>query len=279
MQKNEMWLVHKINSESFQQFIFKVNDNQDGFKILFNSTVHGNGLDIEFTLCTYKDCQKLLKWMKNKMKFKYDSHGQIVKDKSGYPISVAVPRPKIREFFGVKANILNRATSLPSGTYVLLFDNTYSIVRGKDLLTHIVETWNEKNIRNFPGLQYLLKKMPSDVAACINDANDSYVAGHHDQCSVMLRKGIELAVRIKLLQSGLSSQLLDDAGNEIGLSAKIKLLRTKRLLTQKSASDIEQIKWFGDMGAHGTMKIEEQDIRDNIGPKVRSFLAALNLKA
>ena len=94
----------------------------------------------------------------------------------------------------------------------------------------------------------------------------------------MLRKGIELAVRIKILQSGLSSQLLDDAGNEIGLSAKIKLLKTKKLLTQKNVSDIGRIKWFGDVGAHGTMKIEEQDIRDNVGPKVRSFLAALNLK-
>ena len=278
MQKSEMWLVHKIDSGSFQQFIFKVNDNQNGFKIFFKSTVDGNGLDIKFTLCTYDDCQKLLKWMENKTKLKYDSQGQIVKDTGGYPISVAVPRPKIREFFDVKTNILNRPISLPSGTYVLLFDNSYSFVTGKNLFTHIIETWNEENVRDFPGLQHLLKKMPSDVAACINDANDSYVAGHHDQCSVMLRKGIELAVRIKILQSGLSSQLLDDAGNEIGLSAKIKLLKTKKLLTQKNVSDIGRIKWFGDVGAHGTMKIEEQDIRDNVGPKVRSFLAALNLK-
>ena len=278
MQKSEMWLVHKIDSGSFQQFIFKVNDNQNGFKIFFKSTVDGNGLDIKFTLCTYEDCQKLLKWMENKTKLKYDSQGQIVRDNGGYPISVAVPRPKIREFFGVKTNILNRPISLPSGTYVLLFDNSYSFVTGKNLFTHIIETWNEENVRDFPGLQHLLKKMPSDVAACIKDANDSYVAGHYNQCSVMLRKGIELAVKTKLLQSGLTSQLQDNAGNEIVLSSKIKLLKTKKLLTQKNVSDIERIKWFGDMGAHGTMKIEEQDIRDNIGPKVRSFLAALNLK-
>ena len=278
MQKSEMWLVHKINSGSFQQFIFKVNDNQKGFKIFFKSAVDGNGLDIKFTLCTYEDCQKLLKWMENKTKFKYDSQGQIVKDTGGYPISVAVPRPKIREFFDVKTNILNRPISLPSDTYVLLFDNSHSFVTGKNLFTHIIETWNEENVRDFPGLQHLLKIVPSDVATCIKDANDSYVAGHYDQCSVMLRKGIELAVKTKLLQSGLTSQLQDNAGNEIVLASKIKLLKTKKLVTQKNVSDIERIKWFGDMGAHGTMKIEEQDIRDNTGPKVRSFLAALNLK-
>ena len=96
----------------------------------------------------------------------------------------------------------------------------------------------------------------------------------------MLRKGIELATKIKLLQSGmLPEQLLDNAGNEVWLSSKIKLLKTRKLLTSKNSSDMENIKWFGDAGAHGTMRIAEQDIKDSIEPKMRSLFERLDLMA
>ena len=275
-----MWLEHKINSGSHQRFIFNVSDNQNGFKISFDSTVDGTGLDIVFVLCTYEDCNKLINWMTNKTKRKRDSQGRAVKNKEGYPIFVDVPRPKIREFFNLRTNMLNKTISLPTGTYTLLFDNTYSLATGKNLWSHIVETWDEENVReDLPTMQYLLEEIPPDVVTCMKDANDCYVAGHYNQCSVMLRKGIELAIKIKLLQSGLSQdQLLDKAENEIGLSTKIKFLKKEKLLTQKAISDMEKIKWFGDIGAHGTMRVAEQDIRDNVEPKVRSFLVALNLK-
>lgn len=281
MQKNEIWLDYKIDSGSSQRFMFHVNENQDDFKIFFDSKVNGNGLDIRFILCTYEDCQKLIKWMNNRTKYQYDSQGQVIKDKEGYPITVAVPKPQIQEFFNVRTNILNRTINLSSGMYTLLFDNTYSSIRGKNLFLHIIEAWDEENPgKDLSMIQHLLDEVPSDVVVCLEDANDCYVAGHYNQCSVMLRKGIDLAIKIKLLQSGFkSNQLLDKSGNEIGLASKIKLLKTKKLITQKSASDIEQVKWFGDIGAHGTMRVTEQDISDNIDPKIRSFLVGLNLKA
>ena len=281
MQKSEMWLDYKVDSGSYQRFIFRVGDNQEDFKVYFNSKVSGNSLDIGFLFCTYKDGEKLIKWMKNKTRYQYDSQRQVVKDKEGYPIIVEVPRPQIKEFFNVRTNILSRTINLTPGNYTLLFDNTYSIATGKNVGLHIVETWDEENHKeDLPIMQHLLDKMPSDVATCITDANNCYIAGHYNQCSVMLRKSIDIAIKIKFLQSGLTQdQMLDKAGNEIGLSLKIKLLKKRKLVTQKSSSDIEQIKWFGDIGAHGTMRIAEQDIRDNIEPKIRSFLVGLNLKA
>lgn len=51
----------------------------------------------------------------------------------------------------------------------------------------------------------------------------------------------------------------------------------KKLITQRSASNIEQVKWFGDIGAHGTMRMTKQDTRDNIDPKIRIFLVGLKL--
>lgn len=281
MQKSEMWLDYKVDSGSYRHFIFRVGDNQEDFKVYFDLSVEGSGLDIEFVLCTYEDGEKLIKWMKNKTRYQYDTQEQVVKDKQRYPIIVPVPRPQIKEFFNVRTNMLDRTSRLTSGNYTLLFDNTYSAITGKNLWLHIVETWDEESLReDLPIMQHLLDKMPSDVATCITDANNCYIAGHYNQCSVMLRKSIDIAIKIKFLQSGLTQdQLLDKAGNEIGLSLKIKLLKKRKLVTQKSSSDIEQVKWFGDIGAHGTMRIAEQDIRDNIEPKIRSFLVGLNLKA
>lgn len=281
MQKNEMWLDYKVDSGSYQRFMFHVDGNQEDFKIHFDVSVTGNGLDIVFLLSTYEDSEKLIKWMNNRVTYKYNVQGQLIKDKQGCPIATTVPRPQIGEYFNIRTNILNRMITLSPGTYALLFDNTYSAITGKKLWLHIVETWDEEHPgQDLPIMQHLLEEMPSDVATCITDANDCYMAGHYNQCSIMLRKTVDLAIKIKLLQSGLkTSQMLDKAGNEIGLSSKIKLLKKKKLVTQKSSSDLEQVKWFGDIGAHGTMRVAEQDIRDNIDPKIRSFLVGLNLKA
>ena len=281
MQKNEIWMDYKIDSGAYRRFIFNVNENQEGFKIFFDSTVQGNGLDLRFVLCTHGDGEKLIKWMNNRRKYQYDSKGQMMTNKQGYPVIVAVPPPQIEKFFDVRTNILKRTVNVPLGNYTLFFDNTYSTMTGKNLWLHIVETWDEEHSgEDLPIMQHLLEEMHPDVTMCINDANDCYVAGHYNQCSVMLRKAVDLAIKIKLLQSGMNTeQLLDKTGNEIGLSSKIKILKKKKLVTQKNSSGIEHVKWFGNIGAHGTMRVVEQDIRDNIDPKIRSFLVELNLKS
>ena len=275
-----MWWDCKVDSKSFRSFKFRVSESKAEFKIHFDVSVSGDGLDIRFVLCTHDGFQKLTKWMKNKTKYKRDSSGRLVRDEAGLPVTVTVPEPEIGAVFDVKTNILNRTATPLSGKYVLLLDNTHSMMTGKNLDLHVVETWNEENAKkDLPVTQYL-DGLPSDVAVCLNDANDCYVAGHYNQCAVMLRKGIELAAKIKLLQSGMSpEQLLDEAENELGLSAKIKFLRTEKLLTSKNSSDVENIKWFGDAGAHGTMRVTEQDIKDNIEPKMRSLLEGLDLMA
>ena len=215
--------------------------------------------------------------MKNKTKYKQDSNGQVVNDKNGIPVMITIPKPQIQTIFKVRTNILNRTVNLSSGTYALLLDNTYSTVTGKNLNLHVVETWDKENIKkDLPIVQSFLDEMPSDIATCITDANNCYVAGHYNQCTVMLRKGIELALRTKLLQAGLPlEQLFDKTGNELRLSSMIKLLQRKKLLTAKNSSDIERIKWFGDAGAHKTMKVTEQDIKENIEPKIRSLFTYL----
>ena len=273
-----MWWDCKVESKSFRCLKFRVSESKAEFKIHFDVNIDGNGLDIRFVLCTHDGFQKLTKWMKNKTKPKLDSDGRVVLDEDGRKVMVAVPEPDIGAVFDVKTNILNRTVILPPGDYALLLDNTHSIATGKNLDLYVMETWDEENARKDLPVTRYLDGLPSGVAACVNDANDCYVAGHYNQCAVMLRKGLELATKIKLLQSGTpQEQLFDDVGNEIGLSSKIKLLKTKNLLTSKNSSDVENIKWFGDAGAHGAMRVVEQDIRDNIEPKMRSLFEGLDL--
>ena len=271
-----MWWDCKVDSQSFSSFIFCVNKSKAEFKIRFDVSVSGNGLDVRFVLCTYKDFQKLTKWMKNKTKLKQDSNGQVVRDENGIPTTTTIPEPQIQPIFEIRKNSLDRTVDLSSGKYALLLDNTYSAITGKNLDLHVVETWKKENDKKDLPIVQCLNELPSNIVICINDANDCYVAGHYNQCTVMLRKGIELALKTKLLQSGMPfEQLLDKTGNELGLSSMIQLLKKKKLLTAKNSSDIERIKWFGDAGAHKTMRITEQDIKDNIEPKIRSLFAYL----
>ncbi len=90
---------------------------------------------------------------------------------------------------------------------------------------------------------------PPDVdATYVIDANDCFTLGHYDQCSVMLRKAIKIAIKIKLQQRGIDvTELLDKSGNELNLSGRIKLLKEHNLITQRTVSYIETVKWFGGM--------------------------------
>lgn len=276
MWKNEIWWDCKIGSKSFNSFIFCINKSKAESKIHFDVSVSGKGLDVRFILCSHNDFQKLTKWMKKKTKYKRDSNGQIVCNEDGIPITITIPKPQIQTIFEVRTNILNKTVNLPAGKYALLLDNTYSTITGKNLDLHFIETRKKENDKKDLPIVQCLDGLASDIVVCINDANDCYIAGHYNQCTVMLRKGIELALGAKLLQAGLPlGQLFDKTGNELKLSSKIELLKKKKLLTAKNSYDIERIKWFGDAGAHKTMRITEQDIKDNIEPKIRSLFAYL----
>lgn len=278
--KSEMWWDFKVDSNSFGSFKFHVSESKAKFMIHFDVNVSGNGLDIRFILCTYADFQKITEWMENKTQQKLDPQGRVVHDKDGFPVTITVPRPEIKPVFDVKTNILNRTVTLLPGKYSLLFDNTHSVMRGKNLDVHIVETWGKEDTRKDLPITQHLGGLPPNVVVCINDANDCYVEGHYNQCAVMLRKGIEQAIKIKLFQSGIPhAQLHNAAKNEMGLSSMIKILKKEGLLTSKNASNVDNIKWFGDEGAHGTMRVAEQDIKDTIEPRLRSFFEVLDLKA
>lgn len=279
--RTEKWAEYKVGAGNYQTFIFRVDKNQSEYQIIVNSNVVETGLDIIYFLCLYPEYKKFNDWKRAPYEYKRDASGNVIKDSAGYPIQVMKPAPSINYILHRRTNILEKTFPLQEGVYVLGFDNSYSAINAKSIWLQTVEEWDRQTpTTSLPIVEQLLGEIPDDVSNCIRDANDCYMSGHYNQCSVMLRKSIEIAIKIKLQQSDINAnQLFDKAGNEISLSGKMKLLRKKKLITQRNASDLERVKWFGDIGAHSAMKITPQDIRDNVEPKVRSFLVGLSLKA
>jgi len=276
----EKWAEYKIGAGNHQTFMFRVDKSQNEYQITINSNVLETGHDVIYWLCLYQEYKKFDDWRKNPFEYKRDDSGNIVKDSYGNAVTVTKPSPSISYVIHRRTNILEKTLSLQEGVYVLIFDNTHSTITSKSIWLHVIEEWDKKTpSSSLPIVEQLLGNLPDDVSNCIIGANDCYISGHYDQCSVMLRKAVEIAIKIKIKQSGMDiNQLFDKAGNELSLNGKMKLLTKKRLITQRNASDLEQAKWFGDIGAHGTMKIFPQDIRDIVEPKVRNFFVALNLK-
>ncbi len=124
-----------------------------------------------------------------------------------------------------------------------------------------------------------LETLPSDVAECLQEANSCFEFKCFAACSVMVRKALEIAVTKKFLQTDKESRLYDKEGIEVSLAAKIERLIELIPRIRRDADDVRIVKWFGDKGAHDPRApIFADDIRDNVAPKVRSFLTSLELK-
>ena len=280
VQQYEHWVELNVAHGKWDTFMFHVAENQLDFQITIKSNVSTRGHDLNYFLCSYDDYKIFSEWKRNSYEYKRDSSGNIVKTSSGVPITKSRPFPNIHLFLNLLTNQIEKTLPLNPGSYVIIFDNTHSTISSKSVWLHVIESWDhDKSSSDLPLVGQLSDDLPPDVAHCITDANNSYKVGHYNQCSIMLRKAIEIACKIKLLQSKVkSSQLVDKDGYDIGLSKKIKLLQSKNLITQKNIKDLQHVKWFGDQGAHGSMQIALDDIKDTIEPRIRSFLVGLNLK-
>ncbi len=281
MGKSEIWISQVVRAGRYAIFAFRVPKEKIGFRVAFNGRVEDTGKDLHFLLMTYEDYEKWSDWKAHPTVLRRDAGGKVIKDANGYPELDRVPEPLTAKIADDRASRFKETVNLDPETYALIFDNTYSTLTDKTLWLEIVEQWSiEEPTEKLPILEQLQHEVPDDIFLCLKKANECYSNAHYEQASVMFRKAVDFAIRIKLLQSGLNEKdLLDTEGNELSLSHKIALLRKDQLITQRTSKDLDQIKWFGDMGAHGQMQIAQSDIRDVVEPKVRSFLVGLNLKS
>jgi hypothetical protein len=197
------------------------------------------------------------------------------------PASQPAPqKPQLKTLFSLRTNYIEKSLALGAGNYVLIFDNTYSTWNDKTTELVLTQKWNlETPMKDLPIVTKEVIELPEEVSYFLAKANECYLSGHSEQSSVMFRKAVDFAIKLKLLQSGLNEkELFDQQGNELGLSAKIALLRSHDLLTPKTAQNLDEVKWFGDLGAHSKTRLVTEDVRDRIEPKVRAFLTGLALK-
>ena len=281
VQQHQYFAELGIGSGKMCAFIFEVAEHQTDFKITIKSNTSKQEHDLNYLLCSYQDYEIYRNWRANRSELKRDEVGNAVTTSFGVPILIPTPFPNIHLCLNLLTNQIEKTFPLDIGSYVLVLDNKHSTVTSKSVWLDVVESWDhDVSLSNLPLIDQLSNKLPTDVLTCVMDANNSYKSGHYNQCSIMLRKAIEIACKIKLLQSNVPhEQLVDGEGYEITLRKKIKLLQTKNLITQKNLKDIEHVKWFGDQSVHSSMKIAFDDIKDTIEPRSRNFLVGLNLKS
>lgn len=281
MVTSDLWIDQIVRAGKRATFTFQVGVKQADFRVKFDGSVGEWGKDLRFYLMTLSDYKKWTHWLANQTRIRKDEKGRTMKDEQGNPLYESIPEPETTTYFDVRSSVLKEETGLKAETYTLVIDNSYSTITDKSFYLRVTEQWNVTSPpSNLPIIAQLNGEVPDDVSLCLQKANECYTNGHYEQSSVMLRKAVEFAIRIKLLQAGLTDKdLLDNEGNELSLSKKIALLRKQNLITNRTSKDLDTMKWFGDTAAHGQMKIVEEDIRENVEPKVRSFLVGLNLKA
>jgi hypothetical protein len=160
-----------------------------------------------------------------------------------------------------------------------------------DLRLDFVE-WRPRNLGLLPILSDLtdltdhapifdtlfLSKLPADIRRCLEQVEE---CGSHNlwvPASLMLRKTLDMATSLKLKQLGRESDLYDGSGQEKSFRIRLQLLVGALPALQRDMRDLHSIKWFGDKGAHTRMDIYENDVRSLMAPRLRAFLADLDLK-
>jgi len=91
----------------------------------------------------------------------------------------------------------------------------------------------------------------------------------------MFRSTIEEGITLLLKQIGKEKELYNDK-MEIGLDRKINLICEYIPTFKNSKMELKDIKWFGDKSVHeANMSINENDIMNNLEPKLRLILAKM----
>lgn len=264
MESSEIIGRQIIPNQSYSTLKFDTRSKFDDFTIEYTIEVHGNQLDLNVILLKIEEYRKWTDWFENG----FETVG-VIRSRT--------KRPQLNIIHERRGNILEASKQVGKGVFVLILDNSYSEYTRKLVHWQIVTKWNtELQLKNLPIMNRNALPLPSEIHEILSKANDCYIAGHFEQSSVMFRKAIEFAIRLKLLQSENAASLFDRNGNESKLSQKIKLLRENNLISQTTANHLADIKWYGDLAAHTLMKFVAEDI-ENLERRVRAFLIGLQL--
>jgi len=118
-----------------------------------------------------------------------------------------------------------------------------------------------KNV--FPAEVY--DSFPPDVKRVIEEAIGCYDANFLSASSVMLRKVLECSIHSKFKTEDSLDELFDKDGNVYSLRKRIELAKQKKWIAANLASELINIKWFGDVAAHNfTIQIRSEDLKRNM---------------
>lgn len=265
-----IWDLIHVANRSIDATLFQTTSNEKISKVVITANVQEQGYDIRYLLLRKIEYEQVAEWWRVT---------NINANRPGLLRGMNLPpQPTINPIFARRTNIMEKDFELPTNeTFALVYDNSYSSLNPKTIQVKIEIHPYLGDTKNLPLVNELKDKIPNEIYEELEDANACYTSGHFKQATVMLRKALDTAIMIKARQSGVQEKFYDAHGNEKTLSEKIKILLTEKLVTSRLASDIQTVKWYGDHGAHGKMKIIDADVSE-IERKLRNFLSNLNLK-
>jgi hypothetical protein len=119
----------------------------------------------------------------------------------------------------------------------------------------------------------LIDKMPIQIQNLLIEGETAFNSKSYRATAIMFRSAIEEGVTLILKKIGKEKELQNNK-MEIGLDRKINLIAEFMPTFRQAKSELKDVKWFGDKATHeASMPINEQDILNNLEPKLRLILA------
>jgi len=129
---------------------------------------------------------------------------------------------------------------------------------------------NGKVTVNLPKGQFPieLERILNEIKVCAN-------YGALTASVVMSRKAVEVAIHLRFAKEGKENMLLTGKGDTLGFENKIEIAQANGFLSPSKATQLKQVKWFGDSGAHSYKIVITQDDASNILALLRLSLEEL----
>ena len=91
---------------------------------------------------------------------------------------------------------------------------------------------------------------PSELQHILNEIQLCLGSGAYDAVAVMVRKAVEAAIYLRFERDDKLNELLTSKGDTLSFGEKVQKAVEHNYLSPSKGSELKQVKWWGDSGAH-----------------------------
>jgi hypothetical protein len=91
---------------------------------------------------------------------------------------------------------------------------------------------------------------PSELQHILNEIQLCLGSGAYDAVAVMVRKAVEAAIYLRFERDDMLDELLTGKGDTLSFGEKVQKAAEHNYLSPSKGTELKQVKWWGDSGAH-----------------------------